>query len=108
MEQLIQSETEYCRQVGERLRQLIDAIGISYADAARDMGVTRNQLGNWMRGNHGFPRHYALYRFCRIRGVSTDWVFLGDPSGLPKRVSDVLLGSALAPAGEREPATQAA
>lgn len=92
MEQLLLPETEYMRVVGDRLRRLIDALGISYVEAARDMGVTRNQLGNWMRGNHGFPRHYALYRFARIRGVNVDWILLGDPSGLPKKVADALLG----------------
>lgn len=88
---LILSKSDYQREVGLRLRRLIDACGMKYVKAAELMGVPKNQLGNWMRGNHGFPDHYALYRFCRIAGVNTDWVYLGDPSGLPQRVTEALL-----------------
>lgn len=96
MEQLLLSETDYCRAVGARLRQLIDVMGVPYAEVAAKMGASRSQLGNWMRGDHGFPRHYCLYRLCRIYGVTTDWILLGDPSGLPLRYRDPLLEQALA------------
>lgn len=90
MEQAVLSKADHTKAVGVRLRQLIDALGLSYVDAANDMGVTKNHLGNWMRGA-AYPLHYSLYRFCRIRGVNTDWVYLGDPSGLPHRVAAALL-----------------
>ncbi len=86
-------ETAYRKAVGLRLRQAIDALDLSYAQAATMMGVTRNHLGNWMRGT-AYPQHYALYRFCRATGVTVDYVLLGDPSGLPKRIADVLLTAA--------------
>lgn len=88
---MILSESDHRRAVGLRLRQLIKAIGIPYVRAAEEMGVTKNHLGNWMRGTHGYPDQYDLYKFCRIRGVNFDWVFLGDPSGLPEKVSRELL-----------------
>lgn len=107
MDILIQSESDYRRAVGQRLRLLIRALGIPYVEAAADMDVSRTQLGNWMRGTHGFPRHYELYKFCRKRGVNTDWIYLADPSGLPARVRDRLLEVAAEPADQAEPARQA-
>ena len=107
MEQLILTETDHRIACGFRLRQIIDALGISYVQAADEMGVKKNHLGNWMRGT-AYPRHYELYKFCRIRGVTTDWVFLGDPSGLPERVAQPLLKLAQGPEDRAEPASQAA
>lgn len=76
--------------VGDRLRRVIKALGIKQVAAAEDMGVTKNHLGNWLRGV-AYPLNYELYKFCRIRGVSTDYIFLGDPSGLRKAVWDAIL-----------------
>jgi len=62
------------------------------------MGVTKNHLGNWMRGD-AYPRHYEVYRLCRVTGLTTDYLYLGDPSGLPKRLLDKLV----APEEAQEP-----
>ena len=85
------AKSDHVRQCGVRLRQLIDALDISYAEAARDMRVTRSQLGNWLRGD-SYPAPYSLYIFCRIRGVNFDWVYLGDPGALPHQLAVRLLG----------------
>ena len=84
-------KTDHIRQCGARLRQLIDALGISYSEAARDMRITPSQLGNWMRGQ-SYPAPHNLYIFCRIRGVTFDWVYLGDPGALPHHLAVRLLG----------------
>lgn len=90
MEIGILTDEDYRRAVGARLRSLINALGITYVEAAADMDVTKNHLGNWMRGT-AYPLHYHLYRFCRIRGVNTDFIYLDDPSGLPGRVVAALV-----------------
>jgi transcriptional regulator with XRE-family HTH domain len=107
MQQLILAESDYRAAVGQRLRQLIRALGIKYTEAAEDMGIERNHLGNWMDGR-AYPRAYELYKFCRIRGVNTDWIYLGDPSGLPARVVRELLQQAQAPEAQRGRAHQGA
>lgn len=86
----ILAKSDHVRDAGIRLRQLIDALGISYVQAAREMGITKNHLGNWMRGA-SYPGAYELYRFCRYRGLNFDWVFLGDPAALPYPVARKLL-----------------
>jgi transcriptional regulator with XRE-family HTH domain len=102
----ILSKSDHMKAVGNRLRQLIDALGIKYAQAARDMEIPKNHLGNWMRGE-AYPLPFEMYRFCRIRGVNMDWVFLGDPSGLPHRVAEQLMQLISKPADQVEPENQA-
>ncbi|MDB5317811.1 MAG: hypothetical protein JWO24_3655 [Rhodospirillales bacterium] len=75
--------------VGSNLRAAIDALGISYVDAAEVMGVTKNHLGNWMRGST-YPMPFAVYRFSRRYGVTADWLYLSDPSGLPLRIASAM------------------
>ena len=92
MEIAILSESDHRRACGFRLRQLIKALGLKQVQAAEDMGIPKNHLGNWLRGD-AYPKQYEMYRFCRIRGVDMDWVFLGDPSGLPHWVAENILKS---------------
>lgn len=97
---------DHRRQVGYNLRQVIAALGITQVEAAGVMGVPKNQLGNWLRGE-AYPRHYEVYLFCRRYGVTADWIYLGDPSGLPGRIAEPLLAGAL-PEIPEEPESQAA
>jgi transcriptional regulator with XRE-family HTH domain len=99
MEMALLTATDHQTAAGERLRAAIKACGLRYIQAAEIMGVTKNHLGNWMRGD-GPIRVYELYRFCRVTGVTADWVLLGDPSGLPQR----LAGQLIQPALSQEPA----
>lgn len=105
MEQLILALSDHKKAVGHRLRQLIDALNMKYVDAAEEMGTSRNHLGNWMRGRD-YPLWYPLYKFCRVRGVNTDWVMLGDPSSLPAKVRDRLLELERERAAGQEQATR--
>lgn len=98
MEQLILAQSDHQRVVGSRLRRIIRALGIRQVDAAADMGVTKNHLGNWLRGD-AYPLHYQLYKFCRVRGVSADYILLGDPSSLRKELWDALMLQEREPAG---------
>jgi hypothetical protein len=61
----------------------------SFAQAAEHLETSASHLGNWMRGKP--IRTFHLYRFCRRHGVTFDWVFLGDPSGLPEPVLSLVL-----------------
>lgn len=99
MEMALLTATDHQAAVGERLRAAIDACGLRYIQAAEIMGVTKNHLGNWMRGDSPV-RVYELYRLCRVTGVTADWVLLGDPSGLPQRLAARLIQ----PEPSREPA----
>jgi hypothetical protein len=91
---LVLRERDFHTQAGFRLRMLIQALIDcgrieSFAQAAKHMETTASHLGNWMRGRPMRPYH--LYRFCRRHGVTFDWVFLGDPSGLPEPVLSLVM-----------------
>lgn len=80
---------EHQKAAGERLRHLIDLIGMSYVEAAGVMGVSKHVLRNWMAGD-SYPQPYALYRLSRSKGINFDYVFLGDWSNLPHRIARAL------------------
>jgi transcriptional regulator with XRE-family HTH domain len=91
--------SDHQRECGLRLRQAITAAKIRQVDAAEIMGIPKNHLGNWLRGEAPI-RLYQLYRLCRVTGVTADWIVMGDPSGMPQRLS--VLPPASAP--EQSPA----
>jgi transcriptional regulator with XRE-family HTH domain len=84
-----QSALVFHRQAGDRLRRSIAATGLQFVEAARIMGISKSQLGNWMRGDAPI-RPFELALFCRATGVTTDFVLLDDPSCLPKRLHSAL------------------
>lgn len=83
--------------IGERLEQLWRALGFSTKVAfAKHVGWSQQSFNNYTSGRNRISLDEAMkLRF--VLGVSLDWVYLGDPSGLPKRVADAL---AMAPGGE--------
>lgn len=86
------TEHDYRLGVKVRLRALIDALNISQVEAAKDMGISKNRLGNWLRlTNIQYPDPYCLYKFCRLRSVTADWIYLDDPARLPDLVRRALL-----------------
>jgi transcriptional regulator with XRE-family HTH domain len=85
MDIAILGRNDHQRVVGERLRRLIDELGLTYVEASEVMGITKHVLRNWMAGD-SYPNPYALYRLCRSRNVDFNFVFLGDWSSLPARI----------------------
>jgi transcriptional regulator with XRE-family HTH domain len=82
-------QVAYNEAAGKRLRHLIDLLGISYVEAGRIMGVSKNVLRNWMAGDHPVSP-YALYRLCAVKHVDFNYVFLDDWSRLPPALRDRL------------------
>ena len=80
------SETDHRQATGGRLRDAIDAAGLTYIRAAAIMGITKHVLNHWMVGNNP-PHVYGLYRLHRATGITPNWVILGDFSSLPHRLA---------------------
>lgn len=61
-------------QVGERIRQRMEALGLSQAELARRMGLERRQtINDWLHGRQEpAPAHLRLLR--RELSVSVDWL----------------------------------
>lgn len=86
MDNAILSQSEHQAAVGARLRRVIDLLGMSYKQAADLMGVQKQTVNGWMAGE-GYPNWYGLYRLNRAKGVTYDFLFLGDWSGLPAKLA---------------------
>jgi len=91
-------EKAYSKECGERLRMLIDALGIETAQAAADeMGISKQRLNNWLQGNN-LPDFYILYRWMRRRLLAdANFILWGDWSALPERVAEQLKAELLGP-----------
>ncbi|MBN9326555.1 helix-turn-helix transcriptional regulator [Cellulomonas sp. 73-145] len=71
--------------LADRLRKAREAAGISTADFATDLGVSRNTITNYERG-HVSPRRGALRLWALRTGVPLVWLETGasnpgDPDG---------------------------
>lgn len=51
--------------------------GLTQLQAAREMGVTRETIANWEKGNTA-PSAPQLMELCRVYGVSITDIFLPD------------------------------
>lgn len=74
--------TEWQKEVGERLAATRSALGLSQEALATICGVTRSTVGNYEQGTR-LPDVAAMARFSRRYKVPLDWIYLGEPSGLP-------------------------
>jgi transcriptional regulator with XRE-family HTH domain len=83
------SDTLYRGDVGRRLRAAIDALGITYTDAAGELGISTSKLGNWMRGEN-YPAQYTLKQFCDRYGITAEWIYRGIVTGLPSDLANKL------------------
>lgn len=82
MEIPVLPQSDFHVECGERLRKLIDLLGIRQVEAARLMGISKHVLRNWLAGENPVQA-YPLYRLCRSKGVDFNYVFLGDWNRLP-------------------------
>lgn len=104
METPVLAQSDFQVQTGNRLRRLIDRLGMSQVEAARIMGVSKHVLRNWLAGENPIGT-YGLYKLCRIKGIDFNYVFLGDWHRLPFELAQELEAELAARlAGVPEPA----
>lgn len=74
-------------EIAERLIWLRTALGMSQADICRRLDVAPNRWNQYESGE----RRITIEVVGRLRdafGVTADWVYFGDESGLPRRIAD--------------------
>ncbi|MCB9943477.1 MAG: helix-turn-helix transcriptional regulator [Geminicoccaceae bacterium] len=77
--------------VGERLAATRRALELTQEQLAEQVGVSRGALGNWEQGTR-LPDPATMLRLRQRYGVTLDWIYGGDPSGLPQRLASKILG----------------
>lgn len=80
-------ELSTTRDVSERLRQLRAALGISQAQLCRRSGIEPNAWNNYEKGRNRISIDHAL-KVKRTFGVTTDWIYQGDLSGVRSDVAE--------------------
>lgn len=80
-------------EVGERLERIRMALGIASQAEFGEMlgGVSRGRMNNWIKGVALIPVEYAV-KLKRLKGVPLDFLYCGDTSSLPLRLSALALG----------------
>lgn len=77
--------------IARRLRAAQDAMGISAADLCRRTGIAPNTYSQWISAK-GRPELDQAKKLRRALGWTLDYIYEGDPSGLPHALA-VKLGA---------------
>lgn len=72
-----------------RLRALIEALSLNQTGFAQLVGISQPALNNYLKGNRR-PEIDVAIAIQMKTGVTLDWIYLGDRSGLPARLLEIL------------------
>lgn len=73
--------------IAQRLTATRAALGYdNQVDFCRDAGISYNTWNNYENGR-GRPKLNVAITLCRRFNLTLDWIYLGDPSGLPHRLA---------------------
>jgi transcriptional regulator with XRE-family HTH domain len=75
--------------IGERLRITREVIGLSQAELADSCGIARNTYNQYETGTN-VPQIGKAISLCDKFGLTLDWIYRGDPSGLSYRMADAI------------------
>jgi transcriptional regulator with XRE-family HTH domain len=81
--------------IASRLRVTREALGIKkQKEFAERAGISPNTYNQWEKGRV-YPDLQYMIRLRDEYGISLDWIYLGDPSGLPYQIARLLKEDAL-------------
>lgn len=75
--------------IGERLALTRRAIGLAQNDFAAGGGLAGNTYNQYESGKNR-PNLDAAIKLCDAYGLTLDWIYLGDPSGLRYQLADAI------------------
>lgn len=80
-------------QVGARLKAARLALGLSQKDLYEAIGVKAAAWNHWESGKR-MPDPMVMAELYRLHGVTMEWIYAGDPKGLPFGVAQTILKAA--------------
>lgn len=79
--------------IAKRLRQTREALGMKQAEFAERANIPNNTYNQYEQAK-GRPSLDFAFKLRDTYGISLDWIYDGDPSGLPHRIAKNLMESA--------------
>jgi DNA-binding XRE family transcriptional regulator len=75
--------------IAARLRATREAFGLGQNEFARRAGIASNTYNQYEQARN-LPRLDFANQICDTYGVTLDWIYRGDPSGLPIRIANLM------------------
>ncbi len=83
--------------LSRRLQMTAHALGVSGADIHRTTGIKPARWSQYVNPEYKRPITLdAAAKLCDAYGLTLDWIYRADPSGLPKHLHDKLAASEVA------------
>jgi len=86
-------DNEELVQIGTRLKAARLALGLSQREIYEVIGVKAATWNHWESGKR-MPDPMAMAEFYRLYGVTMEWIYAGDPKGLPFGIVQSVLKAA--------------
>jgi transcriptional regulator with XRE-family HTH domain len=87
---------EFARDVARRLRLTRAALKMNQDEFAEPAGLSQPQYSQYESGKEDRPLTLrAALPLCEAHNLTLDWLFRGDPSGLPVRLHDAIKAARL-------------
>lgn len=90
-------------EIGERLRATREALGLDQRSLCRAIDIGESAYNQYEKGARPLTIGPAI-KMCRRFGLTLDWLYRGDPSGLPVRLVNRLPAQTIAEDWPREAA----
>jgi transcriptional regulator with XRE-family HTH domain len=75
--------------IAARLRATREAFGLGQNEFARRAGIASNTYNQYEQAKN-LPRLDFANQICDAYGVTLDWIYRGDTSGLPFHIANLL------------------
>ncbi len=79
--------------IAGRLKAARLALGLSQKDIYEAIGVKAAAWSHWESGKR-MPDPTVMFKFYRLHGITLEWIYGGDPRGLPFGVAPRILEAA--------------
>lgn len=75
--------------IARRLIATREALGLRPTQFCAAARIPKSTYSNWESGEKR-PGLTAAIKLARVHGFTLDWLYLGDPAGLPNRIASKL------------------